>query len=56
MQTPPHDLDVERSLLTTMAFSDPKDNALLFPRLSEDCFMHPNHKVIFGAMRSLASS
>ena len=56
MQTPPHDLDVERSLLVSMAFGDPRDNSLLFPRLSEDCFMHPNHRVIFTAMKTLASS
>lgn len=56
MRTPPHDLDVERSLLVSLAFNDPRDNALLFPRLSEDCFMHPNHRAVFAAMKTMAAA
>ena len=56
MQTPPHDLDVEKSLLGSLAYGMASDNALLFPRLSEDCFMHWNHKAIFTAMQTMASN
>ncbi|PZN76826.1 MAG: hypothetical protein DM484_15775 [Candidatus Methylumidiphilus alinenensis] len=55
MQPIPHDVQAEKALLVTMAYADPSGNALLFPRISDDCFIHPNHRVIFQAMKSLAA-
>lgn len=53
MQVIPHDPEVEKSLLVSMAFCAPSENALLFPRLSEDCFFVPMHKIVFKSMQSL---
>ncbi len=56
MQTPPHDIEVEKSLLVSLAFGDPRDVSLLLPRLSPECFVHPSHQIVFSAMKSLAAS
>ena len=56
MRQPPHDLDVEKSLLATMIMSEPHEVSLLVPKLSEDCFMHPSHRAMFYAIKALAGS
>lgn len=53
----PEDLDSEKALIATLA-SPGADNiaALYIPMLCGDDFMHPNHRAIFEALRSLVSN
>ena len=51
MLQPPHDVEVEKSVISALIMGDPRQASILIARLSESCFFHPSHQVIFSAIQ-----
>ncbi len=56
MQTPPHDVEVEKAVLSSLIMGNPHDSAILLPRLTPDHFLHPSHRLLFVAVQSLLAT
>ena len=52
MSQPPHDIEVEKSVINALLMGDPRKSSILIPRLSESCFFHPTHQIIFSAIQN----